>query len=124
MWTGLQKFSIVPADFMSEQASPADTMACVASLPCASDGRVMSKKMTGFPLNSVKTFWWTAYYYYGIMSEDNPNYDPQTIARLGRMHEMDLAGRGFVCEAPLDDMGIRVPKEIGHLPPLPHPVVY
>ena len=94
---------------------PCRHIACVVSLPCQSDGRVMWKKMKGFPLSSVKTFWWTAYYYYGIMSKDNPNYDPKTISQLAQMREMDLNGRGFVCENSLDDVGIRVPPQIWNL---------
>ena len=66
---------------------PCRHIACVADLPSASDKSVLIPNLSGFPLCSVKTFWWTAYYYYGVMDENYPIYDGDTKDRLMLMNQ-------------------------------------
>ena len=94
---------------------PCRHIASVVAQPSGSDGSILLQDLKGFPPSAVKTFWWTSFYYNGIMDRDDPNYDPITYRRLLKMRELDENGRGFICPKPLDEVGIRVPREIQEL---------
>ena len=91
---------------------PCRHIASVASTKGQLDHRVLIPGLGGFPPSAICAYWWTAYYYYGILGPDSPGYDRKLQKSLFQMNEQDNHGRGFLCTSQLDQVGIGVDAHV------------
>jgi hypothetical protein len=65
---------------------------------CLSNDTILGKDAKGFPLSSIRIFWWTKYYHYGLSGSDNHKATKEALLALA---EDDT--RGLPCPGRLDD---------------------